>query len=93
MQSKLFVGNLSYNASESDLQTLFAQHGEVKTVNIIRDQASGQSKGFAFVEMGSPADAEKALALNGTDLDGRSLNVSEAKPPQKKSFGGGGGGG
>ncbi|MBI1977760.1 MAG: RNA-binding protein [Candidatus Omnitrophica bacterium] len=91
MQPKLFVGNLSYNVTESELETLFAQHGEVRSINIIRDQYSGQSKGFAFVEMASSQDAEKALALNGTDLQGRNLNVSEARPPQKKSFGGGGG--
>ena len=93
MQPKLFVGNLSYNVSENDLETLFAQHGEVRSINIIRDTYSGQSKGFAFVEMASAADAEKALALNGSDFMGRNLNVAEARPPQKKSFGGGGYGG
>ena len=84
MQPKLYVGNLNYSVTESDLYTLFQKYGEVKSVSLITDKYSGQSKGFAFVEMGSAADAEKALAENGNSYMGRTITVSEARPP--KSF-------
>lgn len=101
MQTKLFVGNLNYNVKETDLKDLFDKYGEVKSVSIITDKYSGQSKGFAFVEMAKAEDAEKALAENGSDLMGRAINVSEARPPKQfdnRSGGGrsqnrGGGGG
>lgn len=95
MQAKLFVGNLSYSVKDTDLKDLFEKYGEVKSVSVISDKYSGQSKGFAFVEMAKAEDAEKALAENGNEFMGRSINVSEARPP--KQFGdrprGGGGGG
>ena len=97
MQPKLYVGNLNYSVKESDLYTLFQKYGEVKSVSLITDKYSGQSKGFAFVEMGSSGDAEKALAENGNEFMGRSLTVSEARPPKQfsddKRGGGGGRGG
>lgn len=85
MQTKLYVGNLSYDTKESDLHTLFQKHGEVRSVSLITDKYSGQSKGFAFVEMTSSADAEKALSENGSSFMGRTITVSEARPP--KQFG------
>ena len=94
MQSKLFVGNLNYSVKETDLKELFEKYGEVRSVSIISDKYSGQSKGFAFVEMSKAEDAEKALAENGTDLMGRALSVSEARPPKQfddRPRGGGGG--
>ena len=97
MQNKLYVGNLSYQASEGDLQTLFGKHGTVSSVNIIRDSYSGQSKGFAFIEMASSTEAEAALQENGAEFMGRNLTVSEARPQTdrgpRRSGGGGGGGG
>lgn len=84
MQSKLYVGNLNYTVSESDLYSLFQKYGEVVSVNLIKDKYTGQSKGFAFVEMGNAALAEKALAENGNALMGRNITVSEARP--KKDF-------
>jgi RNA recognition motif-containing protein len=78
-ESKLFVGNLSYSVEENELQDLFAKHGTVKSVKII------PNKGFGFVEMSTPAEAETAKeALNLTSLSGRNINVSEAKPPKEK---------
>jgi len=80
--SRLYCGNLSYSVTNSQLEELFAQHGEVKSVNII------EGKGFGFVEMGSTEDAEKAQeALNGTDFEGRTLNVDEARPPRERDRG------
>jgi RNA recognition motif-containing protein len=93
MQPKLYVGNLNYSVKEQDLYTLFQKYGEVKAVNLITDKYSGESKGFAFVEMGSSADAEKALAENGNEFMGRALNISEARPPKTFDRRGGGGGG
>ncbi|MBI3316561.1 MAG: RNA-binding protein [Candidatus Omnitrophica bacterium] len=93
MQPKLFVGNLSYNVKESDLQELFQKYGEIKSVSLITDKYSGQSKGFAFVEMATSEDAEKALAENGKDFLGRTINVSEARPPKQFNDRGGKGGG
>ncbi|MFZ5801608.1 MAG: RNA recognition motif domain-containing protein [Candidatus Omnitrophota bacterium] len=83
MQPKLYVGNLSYNATEADIQGLFQKYGEIKSVSLITDKYSGQSKGFAFVEMAKPEDAEKALAENGNPFMGRNLTVSEARPPKR----------
>jgi cold-inducible RNA-binding protein len=94
--AKLYVGNLSYDTSEASLRTLFAPHGEVISVNLITDRDSGRSKGFGFVEMGTPEEAQKAIAaLDGTQLDGRALKVNEAKPqvPRESRSGGYGGGG
>ena len=93
--AKLYVGNLSYDTSEASLRTLFAPHGEVISANLIIDRDSGRSKGFGFVEMGTPEEAQKAIAaLDGTQLDGRALKVNEAKPqvPRESRSGGYGGG-
>ena len=92
VQSKLYVGNLSYSVKEADLYELFQKYGPVKSVSLITDKYSGQSKGFAFVEMDNSTDAEKALAENGQDFMGRSLNVSEARPPKSFEDRGGSGG-
>ena len=102
---KIYVGNLSYQVTEDQLREVFAAHGQVDSATIIKDKFSGQSKGFGFVEMASKEEAEAAIAaLNGTDLQGRRLNVNEARPrPEggrregggggRGGFGGGGGGG
>ena len=94
----LFVGNLSFQTTESELQALFEQFGEITRVQIMTDRDTGRSRGFAFVEMTSDEAAAKAIeALNGKELGGRALNVNEARPkPEGKGgrgFGGGGGGG
>src|SRR5262245_63505242 len=90
MGNKLYVGNLSYNTSSSDLEKLFSQHGTVQSAQVIDDRMTGRSKGFGFVEMGSDAEAQAAIAaLNGKDFNGRALTVNEARPRE----GGGGGGG
>lgn len=89
----LYVGNLSYKLSEAQLEELFGQFGEVKSAKIIKDQATGQSKGFGFVEMSSNDAGQQAMQeLNGKDVEGRKMIVNEARPPQKKSGPGGGGG-
>ena len=93
--AKLYVGNLSYETSEASLRTLFEVHGEVTSVNLIIDRDSGRPKGFGFVEMSTPEEAQKAIAaLDGTQLDGRALKVNEAKPqePRAPRSGGYGGG-
>jgi RNA recognition motif-containing protein len=88
MAKKLYVGNLSYNADEESLRGLFAQAGEVESVNIIPDAATGRSRGFGFVEMASDEDAEKAIStLNGTSFMDRSLVVSEARPRPERGGG------
>lgn len=93
MGRKLYVGNLSYNVSSSDLEQLFTAHGKVDSAQVIEDRSTGQSKGFGFVEMGSDAEAEAAItALNGQDHGGRALTVNEAKPREPRSGGGGRGG-
>ena len=93
MSKKIFVGNLSFNTTESDLDGLFAQVGPVESVSIITDRTTGRSKGFGFVEM-SNEHADAAIAkLNGSDFGGRPLTVNEARPMVKREFGGGGGGG
>ena len=80
MSSNLYVGNLTFNTTTADLETLFAQHGDVKTAQVINDRDTGRSRGFGFVEMESQEGADAAIsALNGTDLDGRDLTVSVAK--------------
>lgn len=92
MGRKIYVGNLSYNTTSSDLEQLFASHGQVQSAEVISDRATGRSKGFGFVEMGSDEEATAAIAaLNGTEHDGRSLTVNEAKPKENKPRGGGGG--
>src|SRR3954466_8224884 len=94
MNTKLFVGNLSYNVTENDLQDLFAQHGTVTEVNVMLDRMSGRSRGFSFVTMSSKEEADAATqALNGHSLDGRNLTVNEARPRPEGGGGGGGGGG
>lgn len=93
MQTKLYVGNLSYNATEDDIKALFEKYGTVRSVEIVKDRYSGQSKGFGFVEMAASDQAEKSLELNGQEMLGRNLNVSEARPPKQdggRGFGGGG---
>jgi RNA recognition motif-containing protein len=106
MGTKLFVGNLSFNTTNADVEALFGQAGAVSSVNIISDKFSGQSRGFGFVEMGSQPEAQAAIErFNGYELQGRALTVNEAKPQESRgggggnrggggrSFGGGGGGG
>jgi RNA recognition motif-containing protein len=91
---KLYVGNLPYNTSSSDLEQMFSQYGQVQSAQVIEDRETGRSKGFGFVEMGSDKDAQAAIsALNGQDHGGRPLTVNEAKPREDRGGGGGGGGG
>jgi cold-inducible RNA-binding protein len=92
MNTKLYVGNLPYGTSEADLQTLFEGTGQVNTVNIVRDRATGQARGFAFVEMSDAEGARRAISeLDKHELGGRSLTVNEAKPMAARPSGGGGG--
>jgi len=94
MGSKLYVGNLSYNATGSELEQLFAAHGSVQSAEVIADRDTGRSKGFGFVQMGSDSEAQAAIAaLNGKEHDGRALTVNEAKPREDRPRSGGGGGG
>jgi cold-inducible RNA-binding protein len=94
MNTKLFVGNLSYNTTENDIQDAFAAHGTVTEVNLMLDRMTGRSRGFAFVTMGSPEEAQKAIeALNGATLHDRALTVNIARPREDRPPGGGGGGG
>ncbi len=89
MGKKLYVGNLSYDVTDSALEQLFAAHGPVQSAQVIMDRDTGRSKGFGFVEMGSDQEAQAAIAaLNGKEVEGRSLTVNEARP---KTDGGGGG--
>ena len=91
MGQRIYVGNLPYSATEHDVETLFKQHGDVLSVALPTDRETGRVRGFGFVEMAS-ADASKAIsALNGQDMDGRALNVNEARPREERSGGGGGG--
>jgi cold-inducible RNA-binding protein len=88
----IFVGNLSFGATEQSVRTLFEAHGAVDRVNIVTDRDSGQPRGFGFVEMSNDGEGDRAIAaLNGRDLDGRALNVNEARPKAERSGGGGGG--
>jgi cold-inducible RNA-binding protein len=90
----IFVGNLSFGATEDAVRTLFQAYGSVDRVNLITDRDTGQARGFGFVEMSNNAEADRAIAeLNGRELDGRALNVNEARPKEDRGFGGGGGGG
>ena len=94
MGSKLYVGNLSYNVTSSDLEQMCGAHGTVQSAEVIQDRDTGRSKGFGFVQMGSDQEAQAAIsALNGMEQDGRALTVNEAKPREPRSGGGGGGGG
>lgn len=92
MGKKLYVGNLSYDVDSSGLQELFSAHGTVESAEVIADRDTGRSKGFGFVEMGSEAEAQNAIAaLNGQQYGGRALTVNEAKPKEPRTGGGGGG--
>tara|TARA_B100000315_G_scaffold260775_1_gene325097 strand:+ start:14589 stop:14921 length:333 start_codon:yes stop_codon:yes gene_type:complete len=94
MGSKIYVGGLPYSASEEQLSELFTAHGSVDSARIITDKYTGQSRGFGFVEMTSDSEAKTAIdALNGTQMDGRTLTVNEARPQEPRSGGGFGGGG
>ena|ERR1022692_1391197 len=94
MSNKLFVGNLSFNTTENDLNDAFAAHGTVTETNLMMDRMSGRPRGFGFVTMSTPEEAQKAIAaLNGAQLDGRALTVNVAKPREERAPGGGGGGG
>ncbi len=93
MSNKLFVGNLSFNTTENDLQDAFAAHGSVVETNLMMDKMSGRPRGFAFVTMSTAEEAQKAIsALNGAQLDGRALTVNVARPREERPGGGGGGG-
>jgi len=93
MSNKLFVGNLSFNTTENDLQDAFAAHGTVTETNLMMDRMTNRPRGFGFVTMGSAEEAQKAIeALNGKELDGRALTVNVAKPREERAPGGGGGG-
>ena len=90
MSNKLFVGNLSYNTTENDLQDAFTAHGTVLETNLMLDKASGRPRGFAFVTMSTPEEAQKAIAaLNGAQLGGRALTVNIARPREERPAGGG----
>ena len=88
----IFVGNLDFNASEEGVRSLFEQHGQANSARIMTDRETGRSRGFAFVEMENEGEADQAIAaLNGYTLDGRALNVNEARPKPDRGSGGGGG--
>ena len=92
MNTKIFVGNLSFNTTENDLQDTFAAHGTVVEANLMMDRETGRPRGFGFVTMSSAEEAQKAIdALNGATLDGRNLTVNEARPKTERSSSGGGG--
>ena len=94
MNNKLFVGNLSFNITENDLQSAFAAHGTVVEANLMMDRMTNRPRGFGFVTMSTDEEAQKAIgALNGKELDGRALTVNIAKPREERAGGGGGGGG
>jgi len=94
MSTKLYVGNLSFQTSSSDLESLFAQAGTVQSVSLIEDRETGRSRGFGFVEMQTREEGEAAIAqFNGTEFGGRTLKVNEAKPREDRGNGGGGRGG
>jgi cold-inducible RNA-binding protein len=89
MNTKLFVGNLSFNMTENDLQDAFAAHGTVTEANLMMDRTTGRPRGFGFVTMGSPEEAQKAIdALNGTMLGDRNITVNEARPREERAGGG-----
>jgi cold-inducible RNA-binding protein len=88
----IFVGNLSYNTTEHDVRSLFEQYGTVDRVSIVTDRDTGRAKGFGFVEMSNDGEGDAAIdSLNGREVDGRALNVNEARPREERGFGGGGG--
>ena len=90
----IFVGNLDFNATEESVRSLFERYGQVNSARIMTDRDTGRSRGFAFVEMENEGEADQAIsALNGYTMDGRALNVNEARPKPDRGFGGGGGGG
>ena len=94
MGTRLYVGNLPYSVSSSELEQMFSPHGTVQSAEVVADRDTGRSKGFGFVEMGSEAEAQAAIAaLNGQDNGGRALTVNEARPREDRGGGGGGGGG
>lgn len=97
MSTKLYVGNIPFSTTSQDLQSLFSAHGKVVQVELVSDRFTGRSRGFAFVEMATAEDAQKAIAaVHGTSLEGRSVTVNEARPREERpprQFGGGGGGG
>ena len=91
MNTKLYVGNLSYNTTENDLQDAFAAHGTVVEANLLMDRVTGKPRGFGFITMSTPEEAQKAIdSLNGTELDGRALTVNVARPREERPGGGGG---
>jgi len=91
MSNKLYVGNLSFNTTENDLNDAFAAHGTVTETNLMMDRETGRPRGFGFVTMGSSEEANKAIeALNGKEMDGRALTVNVAKPREERAGGGGG---
>jgi RNA recognition motif-containing protein len=93
MNNKLFVGNLSFNTTENDLQDAFAAFGTVTEANLMMDRSTGRPRGFGFVTMSTPEEAQKALAaMNGKSIDGRALTVNLARPREERAPGGGGGG-
>jgi len=93
MSSKIYVGGLPYSITDQGLNDLFAPHGTVESARVITDKFTGQSRGFGFVEMASADEAKKAIAaLDGSQLEGRTLTVNEARPQQPRTGGGGGGG-
>jgi RNA recognition motif-containing protein len=92
MSNKLFVGNLSFDTTENDLQDAFAAHGTVTETNLMMDRTTGRPRGFGFITMSTPEEAQKAIAaLNGSQLGGRALTVNIAKPREERPAGGGGG--
>ena len=94
MAKKLYVGNLSYSVSDTDLQNMFEPHGEVRSAQVIMDRDTGRSKGFGFVEMSNDQEAQAAInALNGQEVGGRALTVNEARPREDRGGPRGGGGG
>src|SRR5260370_42581396 len=93
MSTKLVVGNLSFDITENDLQDAFAAHGTVVEANLMMDRATGRPRGFAFITMSTPEEAQKAIAaMNGKELGGRALTVNVARPREERPAGGGGGG-
>ena len=93
MNNKLYVGNLSYDTTEASLRELFSKSGNIRSINVMMDRMTNQPRGFAFVEMETPAEALKAIQMyDGQDLDGRSLKVNEAKPMENRSGGSSNGG-
>lgn len=91
--TNLFVGNLSYSTTDSDLEAMFSAYGVVEKASVVRDRETGQSRGFGFVEMTNANEATQAInALNGREMNGRAMNVNEARPREDRRSGGGGGG-